>query len=195
MVRLVEPVSHGGATILLDHRAAAHRGHGQQSSLETAVVLAASISLHLLGADHQVRLISHRGAVLAEGHDISDDVLAGLAVLKPDESTLLRPVVVGGSGLVIAVLGELSRPDALLLAATRRQGVNAVALVMATQEWEQAAGSDAGSRTAVEVLRAADWRVVEVRPGDDLAGAWRRACAADDGYAAVEGGPAERRPA
>ncbi len=79
MVRLEEPVSHGGATIVLDHRATAHRGSGAASSLETAVVLAASVSLHLLDSDHQVKLMSHRGDVIAEGHDISDDVLAGLA--------------------------------------------------------------------------------------------------------------------
>ena len=44
------------------------------------MTLAASISLHLLGADHQMRLTTHAGAVLAIGRDIEDDVLAALAV-------------------------------------------------------------------------------------------------------------------
>ena len=64
------------------------------SSLETAVTLAASISLHLLGADHQMRLTTHTGAVLANGRDIEDDVLAALAVVEPDRTGTLT----GGIG-------------------------------------------------------------------------------------------------
>ena len=197
MVRLEEPVSHGGATIVLDHRATAHRGSGAASSLETAVVLAASVSLHLLDSDHQVKLVSHRGDVIAEGHDISDDVLAGLAVLEPDERAVLKPITVGRAGLVVAIVGEMIAADALLLAATRRRGINAVALVLATEDWDpQRAGE--GSRSTVDALRAADWRVVVIHAGDDLAAAWRRACNAGDGYSAASlRAPriAERRPA
>ena len=184
MVRLEEPVSHGGATILIDHRTVAHRGSGASSSLETAVVLAASISLHLLDSDHQVKLISHRGDVIAEGHDISDDVLAGLAVLENDERAALKPIAVGRAGLVVAILGEMTAPDAHLVAATRRRGVNAVALVLATHDWDPRSGLDASAAT-VDALRAADWRVVLIRAGDDLAAAWRRACNAGDGYSAA----------
>lgn len=199
MVRLEEPVSHGGATIVLDHREVAHRGRGANSSLETAVVLTASIALHLLGSDHQVKLISHRGALIAQGHDISDDVLAGLAVLEPDRTPALEPFTLGRAGLVIAVLGEMTAADARLFAASRRRGVNAVALVMATQDWDpERAGP--GSAATVDALRAADWRVVLVRPGDDLAAAWRRACNAGDGYSVADmhvaptGRPFDSRP-
>ncbi len=86
MVRLDEPVSHGEATVMLDHRAASHRGTGAQSSLESAITLAASISEHLLAADHQIRLTTHAGAVLARGRDITDDVLAQLAIVEPDDA-------------------------------------------------------------------------------------------------------------
>ncbi len=185
MVRLEEPVSHGGATIVLDHRANAHRGVDQLSSLEPAVVLAASISLHLLDSDHQVTLVSHRGTVIAAGHDISDDVLAGLAVVEPDPNPSFKAVHPGRAGLLVAVLGEMSAADALLLAATRRRGVNAVALVLATQDWDRQ-HRPGGSAAVVNALRAADWRVVEVRPGDDLAAAWRRACHAGDGYSVAD---------
>lgn len=200
MVRLEEPVSHGGATIVLDHRTVAHRGSGAASSLETAVVLAASISLHLLSSDHQVKLVSHNGSVIAQGHDISDDVLAGLAVLDLDPTPTLRPLTLGRAGLVIAVLGEMAAADAALFAATRRYGVNAVALVLATQDWDDQPGGQ-GSDVTVDALRAADWRVVLVRPGDDLGAAWRRACSAGDGYSvagnhlASAGRPFERNPA
>ncbi len=188
MVRLEEPVSHGGATILLDHRVVAHRGAETESSLETAVVLAASVCLHLLASDHQVKLVSHRGAVVADGHDISDDVLAGLAVLEPDPAPLLTPPPIGRAGLLIAILGEMTAAEAALLAVSRRRGVNAVALVLATQDWDPSSTSK-GSTLLVDVLRAAQWRVIVVHPHDDLAAAWRRACSDGDGYSAISESP------
>lgn len=196
MVRLEEPVSHGGATILLDHRAIAHRGAESESSLETAVVLAASVCLHLLASDHQVKLVSHRGTVLAEGHDIADDVLAGLAVLEPDTAPQLTPPPIGRAGLLLAVLGEMSASEAALLAVSRRRGVNAVALVLATQDWE-APSATKGSTVLVDILRAAQWRVIVVHPHDDLAAAWRRACSDGDGYsvAGESSRLTDRRPA
>ena len=196
MVRLEEPVSHGGATILLDHRAIAHRGDGSDSSLETAVVLAASVCLHLLASDHQVKLVSHRGSVLADGHDIADDVLAGLAVLEPDPIPLLTPPPIGRAGLLVAILGEMTAAEAAVLAVSRRRGVNAVALVLATQDWA-APSSGSGSTTLVDVLRAAQWRVIVVHPHDDLAAAWRRACSDGDGYSVITEAPrlTDRRPA
>jgi len=203
MVRLEEPVSHGGATVILDSRAISHAGAGAASSLETAVVLAASISLHLLDSDHQVRLMSHRGAVLAEGHDISDDVLAGLAVLEPDSDPRLRPVVLGRTGLVVAIVGAMSATDAQLFAANRRRGVNSVALVLATSDWGRQPPDDLRGASTRELpsfdatagaLRAANWRVVIIRPGDDPAAAWRQACNHGDGYAAGAVFPGLRMP-
>jgi len=47
---------------------------------------------------------------------------------------------------------------------------------------EVASTTKAGANPAVEVLRAADWRVVVIHQDDDLAAAWRRACNAGDGY-------------
>ncbi len=47
---------------------------------------------------------------------------------------------------------------------------------------EVASTTKAGANPAVEVLRAADWRVVVIHQDDDLAAAWRRACDAGDGY-------------
>ena len=59
------------------------------------MTLAASISLHLLTADHQMQLTTHTGAVLASGRDIADDVLAALAVVEPDRTGQLTA---GASG-------------------------------------------------------------------------------------------------
>ena len=174
MVRLDEPVSHGGAVVMLDHRLPAHAGEGAGSSLETAVTLAASVSLHLLTAEHQMRLTTHTGAVLANGRDIEDDVLAALAVIEPDPTGPLTAASVAGTGLIIAILGALDLPTARLLVAARRRGTNAIALVLNTPDWDPA--GPPGDPRAVMLLRSAGWRVVTIGSGDSLAVAWNRAC-------------------
>ena len=189
MVRLEEPVSHGGATVYLDHRDFAHRGEGASSSLETAVTLAASVCLHLLSAEHQVRLVTHTGRVLADGRVAADDVLSGLALVEPDD-TPVRPVTLGGTGLVIAIVGDLDEAAARTLSAGRRRGTRSIALALDTAAF-QAARPGSGEPTpdrstpavdrpepaAIDLLRTQGWRVVRIGPHDDLAQAWRRACA------------------
>lgn len=173
MVRLDEPVSHGGAVVMLDHRAASHVGTGADASLETAVSLVASVSVHLLAAEHQIRVTTHSGAVLATGRDIEDDVLATLAVIEPDTRTL-NASAIGGTGLVIAVLGALDAASARLLTAARRRGTTGIAFVLDTTTWP--GPGPVGDPTAASALQAAGWRVVRIRRGDDLAGAWALAC-------------------
>lgn len=178
MVRLNEPVSHGGATVLLDHRSHAHAGSGADSSLETAVSLVASVALHLLGEDHHVRLVAHTGRLLAGGHDIADDVLAGLALVEGDPTTGVEASAVSSPGLLIGVFGRLDERTTSLLTAARRRSGQTVALLLATQDWDGIAPEHHYAAT----LSAAGWRVVVVRRGEDLAQAWRRACSADDGF-------------
>ena len=180
MVRLEEPVSHGGAVVMLDHREPAHAGEGVHSSLETAVTLAASISLHLLAAEHQMRLTTHTGTVLANGRDIEDDVLAALAVIEPDRTGPMTAASVSGSGLIIAILGALDMPAARLLIAARWRGTNGVALVLDTHDWDP--HRPPGDPRAVALMQSAGWRVVTVGSGDSLAVAWNRACAGSAAY-------------
>ncbi len=184
MVRLTEPVSHGGTTVVLDHRAAAHRGIGPESSLETAVTLAASVSLHLLAGDYQVRLVSHYGAVIATGNDIADDVLAGLADVDADVVGGLQPGAVRTAGLVIAVLGDLDPAAAHLLVASRSRSSRGVALLLDTPSWDPAHGPAHPVAASAAVLTAGGWRVVVLRRGDDLGAAWRVACSGE-GYTAA----------
>ena len=179
LVRLTEPVSHGGATIVLDHRAHAHAGSGPDTSLELAVSLAASAALHLLSSDQHVRLVSHSGRQLAGGHDIADDVLAGLAVLEPDRADQVSVGAVTTSGLLIGIFGALDDATAGLVVAARRRRANSVAVLLATEDWGGPAAVDGARR----LLLAAGWRVVVLRRGDDLAEAWRLACATGDGWA------------
>ncbi len=184
MVRLEEPVSHGGAVVLLDNRAPAHRGIGADSSLETAVTLAASISLHLLATDHEVRLTAHTGEVIAHGHDISDDVLAGLAVLDPDDDPSVQIPPVGSAGMLIGILGSVDPRQARQLVAHRPRGVQAVALLLEVADWWDPSVAPPAAAEARNLLEAGGWRTVIVRRGDDLADVWRQACRSGDGFAA-----------
>lgn len=195
MVRLQEPVSHGGAVVLLDNRRAAHRGLGPRSSFETAVTLAASVSLHLVATDHEVKLTSHSGEVIAHGHDISDDVLAGLAVIEPVEENELQIASVGSAGMLIAVLGSLDNAVVRRLIATKPRGVQAIALLLEVGGWAGPQEPPAEQVTASRSLLAAGgWRTVIVRPGEDLAETWRQACRSGDGFSSrPAGGTADRR--
>ena len=157
---------------------------GATASLETAVSLAASISVHLLAAEHQMRLTTHTGAVLAAGRDIEDDVLAALAVVEPD-TRALRAGSIAGTGLIVAVLGALDAPSARLLMAARRRGTTGIAFILDTITWPAGRGAGgrgptrpgpAGDPGAPAMLQSAGWRVVPVRRGDNLAEAWSRAC-------------------
>ncbi|MGH3823702.1 MAG: DUF58 domain-containing protein, partial [Pseudonocardiaceae bacterium] len=65
MVRVEERSGRSEVTVLLDNRAAAHRGAGPTSSLEYAVSLAASMYMHLRQRSPRVRLVTADGVVRA----------------------------------------------------------------------------------------------------------------------------------
>ncbi len=178
MVRLTEPVSHGGATVVIDHRSAGHGGEGVDASLELAASLVASVALHLLAEDHHLRLLSHRGDQLAGGHDIADQVLAELALLNPDDDARIDPTTVVAGGLLIVVLGRMDSATTATLVAARKRGSVAVAFVLSVADWDGGSSSAA----AAAALSSAGWRVVVVHRGDDLATAWRQACAPRVGF-------------
>ena len=185
MVRIEEPVSHGGTTVLLDHRAVAHRGFGAASSLEVAVTLAASVSLHLLDGDYQLRLVGHTGAMIAVGNDIADDVLAGLADVDADVVGDLNPAAVQSPGLLVAVLGDLEPTIARRLIAAKPRSARGVALLLDVAGWDPAGGATHAASATAALLAAAGWRVVVVHPADDLEDIWRRACRGES-YRAAE---------
>ncbi len=173
VVRMREPVSHGGACVLLDHRGRAHRGWGRDSSLEMAVTLAASVSVYLLAKDYQISLVGHGGGVIAAGNDVADDVLVGLAELEPDDSGRMDVAFPPTAGLAIAILGALDARDAHRLVASRPRGCRGVAVVIEAADWDRRDGESAA--TAAAVLRAGGWRAVVAHRGDDLAAVWHAA--------------------
>jgi len=111
--------------------------------LLAAVTLAASISLHLLTAEHQMWLTTHTGAVLASGRDISDDLLAALAVVEPDRTGQLTAGAVAGTGMLIAILGMMICCAAALGEEPKKDAAEAVLL-----------GAPSVTSRAIVVMRA-----------------------------------------
>ncbi len=181
VVRTREPVSHGSATVVIDHRAAAHQGDGPDSSLEAAVSLAASISVHILMSDYQLHLATHSGAVVASGGDVIDDVLVGLAELQADAGLSFAGVPSHDAGTVIAVTGSLTARDVRRLVASKPAGSRGLVFVLDTGAWPRAErsshGQDAeaalGADEAASALRAGGWAAIVARRGDDPAVLWR----------------------
>ncbi|GAA1837386.1 DUF58 domain-containing protein [Pseudonocardia ailaonensis] len=154
MVRMEERPWHSGVTVLLDRRDSAHRGHGQRSSLEYAVTLAASIGAHLLRRGEPMELVTDDGLPVAPGDGL-DPLLDALAVLRPSARTDLTGSPVAAGRDLVAVLGATSAEDAGRLAGRHPGGGYAVVLDVPT--W------DGGARTAdpeaAAVLRRAGWHV------------------------------------
>ncbi|MBK0867328.1 MULTISPECIES: DUF58 domain-containing protein [unclassified Saccharopolyspora] len=186
MVRVEERPWHGGVTVLLDRRTAAHRGSGAASSLEWAVSAAASICAHLHAHDQQVRLITEDGAALAGGPGPFDGgqddsaMLEALAAVRPSaQRDLVCPQDPGNGQELIAVLGATSTAGVGELTRLRPERARSLALLLDVPAWTgDSDGSFDAQRTA-ERLRTAGWSVVVVRgPKTSMAGAWGRLCQA-----------------
>jgi uncharacterized protein (DUF58 family) len=199
MVRVEERPWHGGATVLLDHRATAHRGSGPASSLELAVSLAASVCVHLQQRGQQVRLLTEDGRVLAGGPDgpagrAADVVLDALAALRPSAQHGVQSTsALEGGSEVVAVLGAMRPEDVEQLLRHRPRGVRSHAVLLDVAAWSAAAwdgtvdragsygagggGSADQADEAARLLVAAGWSVVVAPPDEDIASVWDRLCA------------------
>lgn len=183
MVRVEERPYGGGSTVLLDHRAAAHRGHGTGASIEWAVSFTASVCLHLHAHGQPVRLVTEDGRELVSQQATGNPSEAALNALAALQPTHRRELAVPG-GLadeqrLIAVLGATSGSAAtrLIGAGAGRSGGLAVLLDVAA--WSPGEGGEpADLQRAVDMLTASGWGVVVARPGDGQADTWTRLCAA-----------------
>lgn len=188
MVRLEEPPPRGGCCVLLDDRASAHAGTGQDASIEYAISLVASICVHLEKAGRPTTL---RGLAAGSGPwpavgSGPDEALLGLAALVPSDSdTLTLPTLPGGDDTLIAVLGQLDDDQARRLAAAvaehPRRRNHAVLLDLGTWDSRRRARPQ---RTA-RVLTAAGWGVVVAGSTDAPGDVWQDLCRTP---AAVTGG-------
>ncbi len=186
MVRVQEWPWRGGVTVLLDHRAAAHRGSGPASSLEYAVSLAASVYVHLVRHGQRVRLITEDGVAHAAGTDLTaqtiDTGLDALAALRaryqPDFTS--GPALAGGQE-VIAVLGAVGPAVVEQLLAHRPRGMRSHAVLLDVAAWSVAGdvstvavGADPAQ--AARLLVAAGWSVTVAHPEQPPSLVWNRLC-------------------
>ncbi|MFN2479810.1 MAG: DUF58 domain-containing protein [Pseudonocardiaceae bacterium] len=186
MVRVEEWPERGRATVLLDHRAAAHRGSGPASSLEYAVSLAASVYVHLRRHGRQARLITADGLVLAGAADQTDhtidtalDVLAALRAT--DQRELVSGPAMAGRQDVVAVLGALGPVAIEQLLAHRPRGRRSHAVLLDVAAWDIAGNGSscpvaADPAHAARLLVAAGWSVVVARPEQPPASVWDQLC-------------------
>ena len=182
MVRVEERPWHGGVTVLLDRRLAAHRGNGAHNSVEWAISAVASICLHLSRLGQQVRLVTEDGHSLTRdigGSDGGRDeaLLDSLAAVRPSPQRDLQCSRDPGNGHeLIAVLGETTTAAVAELTKLRPQETRSIAVLLAVRSWN---GEDAGNDVddAARRLRAAGWTVVVVDgPRTPISDVWQDLC-------------------
>ena len=169
MVRREERAWEPSALILLDNRAASHSGSGANSSFEWAVSAAASIGVHLLDAGYDIDLADAGGRTMAaEGDSVREALLDHLTDINlsavGELSGSLAPSGARGQ-LLIAVLGRLSRADAIELTNARRDGRLCRAIIL------HPAGPDETEDPA-DLLETSGWHVVRDSAGLAITDAW-----------------------
>ncbi|WP_154814839.1 DUF58 domain-containing protein [Actinophytocola xinjiangensis] len=184
MVRVEERPWRGGTTVLLDHRAAAHRGAGASASLEWAVSFAASICLHLHRYGQRIRLVTENGRLLisdsGDGTHNDNAVLDALAALQPAARPQLDCRTDPGHGQeLIAILGGTSAEELGQLITQRGRGSRSLAVLLDTDAW----GTGEGTRTdlggAQALLRGTGWGVTVAHPNTPMTAVWATLCRAN----------------
>ena len=189
MVRREEQPWQSRATLFIDNRKYAHRGSGAASSLEHAVSIAASVAVHLVQRGFSVRLVTaagedqggtwhEHGALSAE----TAPLLESLAVLTATSHPHIdaRWLQDGGhSGLLVAVLGDVSAHDKPVLSRMRHSAAGTMAFALDVPAWVRGPGAaspaaaETGAAQSTSWLGANGWRAVAVRPQDQVAGVWQ----------------------
>ncbi|MGI8536710.1 MAG: DUF58 domain-containing protein [Mycobacteriales bacterium] len=184
MVRREEQPYQSRATLLLDGRAAGHRGEGPASSFEWAVGAVASIGVGLARSGFALSLLRDTGEPLSPpGVPLTETLLLdALSTVSTssgaglDEATeRLRRGGLGG--VLVAVLGGLDLPRAERLARLRTGSAVCVALAMDTDSWAPVsararAAAEAHHEQVTTLLAGAGWRVLAVSHGTSLASVW-----------------------
>ncbi|PZS40565.1 MAG: DUF58 domain-containing protein [Pseudonocardiales bacterium] len=186
MVRVEEWPERSRATVLLDHRDAAHRGSGPASSLEYAVSLVASVYVHLRRHRQQARLVTADGLVLAGAADQTDHsidtALDALAALRAtDQRDLASGPAMAGRQDVVAVLGALGPVAIEQLLAHRPRGRRSHAVLLDVAAWDIGGNGSscpvaADPAQAARLLVAAGWSVAVARPEQPPASVWDQLC-------------------
>lgn len=183
MVRVEEWPERGGATVLLDHRDAAHHGSGPASSLEYAVSLAASVYVHLRQRGQRVRLVTGDGLVRTGAGDGTDhtidtalDTLAALSAT--DQRELASGPAMAGRQEVVAVLGAVEPVAVEQLLAHRPRGVRSHAVLLDVAAWATEGDGHVAPDPAqtARLLVAGGWSVAVARPEQPPSAVWDQLC-------------------
>ncbi|MFT4744972.1 MAG: hypothetical protein ACI9AD_000820 [Nitriliruptoraceae bacterium] len=178
MIRQDESPQRPDATIVLDTRAAAHRGIGPAASIETATTAAASIAYHVAERGFDAALVT--GATTSKPRPLPwQQTLERIARITPDDDSDLGALwqqlatTSGMSGLLFAVVCV---PDAALLRPMVRAGRGAsVRVALLVDADAHGSGQRRGPEPlpTARALRSAGWRVAVIGPTDNLATTWR----------------------
>lgn len=182
MVRREEQRWRNRAVLFLDTRATGHVGRGPSSSFEFAVGAAASIGVHLAREGIDGEFVTDAGLATAPG-SFEDVLLDTLAVVTPSRyanlSAGLAQIPRGGSGLLVAILGNMSADQAREVAAARGSGGPAMAMLLSVGSWlgdRQPDGLSMRADASASILTAAGWRVVTVTADMPLSTVWEELC-------------------
>lgn len=188
MVRVEEWSERSGVTVLLDHRAAAHRGAGPTSSLEYAVSLAASVYVHLRARGPQVRLVTADGVALAgAGNAVAnstDTALEALAALRAtDQRDLANVPDAAGRQDVVAVLGAVGPAAVEQFLAKHLRAARGHAVLLDVAAWATDGDGQIAPNPAkaARLLVAAGWSVAVAGPQDSPAAVWDQLCTRSPG--------------
>jgi uncharacterized protein (DUF58 family) len=190
MVRVEERPWRGGTTVLLDHRAAAHKGSGPTASLEWAVSFAASVCLHLRRHGHRIRLVSQDGGLITpetgDGAHSDHMVLDALAALQPGHQREVAVSSDPGQGQeLVAVLGAIDPESLEQLIRYRPRASRSLAVLLDLRAW---AGPDEpmpDPEQAAAMLRGAGWSVVVARPDMPMPQVWTNLCRASQSRSSI----------
>ena len=179
MVRQEEHRLQSRSTLLLDGRAASHRGDGPGSSFEWAVSATASIASSLVQQGFGLRLLAETGRDLLppSGQVTEGVILEVLAGVGTSRATGLASATQelhrsGLEGALIAVLGLLSPTDVEELARVRQGAGRCIAVVIDATTWVSRPTGAHDTQGAADRLEAAGWRVLRISHGTTLASVW-----------------------
>ena len=179
MVRREEQPWQTRATVFLDNRVGAHRGEGLASSLETAIVVAASVAVHLNSRGYTVRLVTAAGEDPATSWQHDDtEVTAGrlleaLAMIEPLSNTNLETGWLrehGAGALTVAIVGGLSGPDLSVMRRLQHHAGTSLAVSLDVDAWGATRQPSGG---ATGWLLQQGWRAVGLTPEDRVDRAWQ----------------------
>jgi uncharacterized protein (DUF58 family) len=192
MVRREEQPWDSRSTVLLDVRAAGHRGDGPTSSFEWAVSATASISTHLRLSGYKLRIVSENTDLEPDstGDGAVMDYLAGVRTVRHGTIDRLVEQVRqrDHGGLIVCTLGTLSPHEAERLGALRTSGATCIALLIDSTSWlslppQSRTEADEAYRATMITLLRSGWRVIPIRNGDNLPQQWRSLAHGPQGFA------------